>query len=206
MPKGIAEAKICQFCGKSFAPDWCNQAKQIFCSRTCKRSVQSAPRKCVGCGAEFTSRKDNTKQIWCSRPCAAKHQTNRKGGSPFWKLEGLEARKQLARERFSGANNPKWKGGRYLANVGHVMIKTENGYRLEHRHVVEKCIGRRLLKTEVVHHVDMNGQNNELSNLIVLTRPVHVAVHTEYARRFAAATPLPELEALAESMRIRYGK
>ncbi len=35
----------------------------------------------------------------------------------------------------------------------------------EHREVMEKALGRKLLCTEVIHHKDGNKLNNELSNL-----------------------------------------
>lgn len=42
------------------------------------------------------------------------------------------------------------------------------GWILEHRLVAERMIGRRLLRTEVVHHKDHDTQNNSESNLEVL--------------------------------------
>lgn len=38
-----------------------------------------------------------------------------------------------------------------------------------HRKVVERFIGRKLLKTEQVHHIDGNKQNNDISNLCLLS-------------------------------------
>ena len=38
-------------------------------------------------------------------------------------------------------------------------------YALEHRVVMEQHIGRYLLPTEVVHHIDGNPRNNTISNL-----------------------------------------
>lgn len=64
-----------------------------------------------------------------------------------------------------------------------------NGYieytRGEHKgrsvHVVtmEKHIGRRLFGFEVVHHIDGNRQNNDLSNLELMTRSAHTKLHRE---------------------------
>lgn len=54
-----------------------------------------------------------------------------------------------------------WKGGRIL----------------EHRLVMEQHLGRRLLKTEEVHHKDGNRQNNLIENLEVLTKEKHASIH-----------------------------
>ena len=34
-----------------------------------------------------------------------------------------------------------------------------------HRHAMQKKLGRPLLPTEVVHHIDFDRENNDLSNL-----------------------------------------
>lgn len=46
-------------------------------------------------------------------------------------------------------------------------------------HVVtmEANIGRRLFANEVVHHIDGNRSNNDLSNLMLMTRSEHASLH-----------------------------
>lgn len=43
--------------------------------------------------------------------------------------------------------------------------------------MVEKHIGRKLLKTEAVHHIDENKLNNEIINLMLFKS---TAEHTKY--------------------------
>ena len=53
---------------------------------------------------------------------------------------------------------------------------TVNGQRvyiLEHRLVIEALLGRKLKRTEIVHHKDGNKLNNSPSNLEVMTRYKH---------------------------------
>jgi len=49
--------------------------------------------------------------------------------------------------------------------------------RLAHVVLMEKKIGRRLRKHEVVHHVDENRSNNKIGNLRLMTRSAHTALH-----------------------------
>jgi hypothetical protein len=46
-----------------------------------------------------------------------------------------------------------------------------------HRYVIEKHLGRKLLATEHVHHIDMDKTNNKLSNLWVCDHTDHLAAH-----------------------------
>ena len=46
-----------------------------------------------------------------------------------------------------------------------------------HRSVVEQHIGRKLARDEVVHHIDGNKLNNDISNLMVMTKSAHMRLH-----------------------------
>lgn len=71
----------------------------------------------------------------------------------------------------SGDRHTNWKGGRKLVK-GYVYIyspdhpcRTKSNYVSEHRLVMEKKLGRHLLRTEVVHHRDGDPKNNHPDNL-----------------------------------------
>ena len=51
--------------------------------------------------------------------------------------------------------------------TGYRYIKTELKWEYEHRFLIEKYLGRRLKSEEIVHHIDGNKLNNELSNLYI---------------------------------------
>jgi hypothetical protein len=71
-----------------------------------------------------------------------------------------------------GAANPNWCGGRTVDPRGYVLIKMPEhpaadvrGYVYEHRLVMERELGRRLLPGEQVRRRDGDNSNNEPSNL-----------------------------------------
>lgn len=84
-------------------------------------------------------------------------------------LYGIEA-------RHTGPRSPKhhgsWNGGRIVDKSGYILVKMDDhpdanhqGYVREHRYVMEQMIGRPLLPTEVVDHIDGDKGNNSPSNL-----------------------------------------
>lgn len=56
----------------------------------------------------------------------------------------------------------------------------------EHRWLMEQVLGRKLLPTEHVHHIDKNPLNNELDNLVVMDGSEHIRMH-----RMEHRTPRP---------------
>ena len=47
----------------------------------------------------------------------------------------------------------------------------------KHRLVMEQHIGRYLNDDELVHHIDENPKNNDISNLKIVTRASHMEIH-----------------------------
>lgn len=47
----------------------------------------------------------------------------------------------------------------------------------EHRLIIEKLLGRKLLRTEIVHHIDGNIRNNNINNLVVMSLAEHSKLH-----------------------------
>lgn len=71
-----------------------------------------------------------------------------------------------------GKNHPLWNGGRVLDKGGYWLVSlpghpdaNKSGYVREHRLVMEKMIGRRLTKKEVVHHINDDQGDNRPDNL-----------------------------------------
>lgn len=54
---------------------------------------------------------------------------------------------------------------------------TKNGYVLLHRVVMENHLGRLLNADEIVHHIDKNKKNNNITNLQLMTQKEHNHYH-----------------------------
>ena len=62
------------------------------------------------------------------------------------------------------------------------ILSDKNGIVKEHRFIASRKLGRKLLPTEVVHHIDGNKFNNLESNLMVFrTNADHSAFHSGYS-------------------------
>jgi len=48
---------------------------------------------------------------------------------------------------------------------------------LEHRKIMEEKIGRKLVKSEIVHHIDNNPLNNIITNLKIVSKDEHIKLH-----------------------------
>ncbi len=85
----------------------------------------------------------------------------------------------IPRRKPEGPNHGSWKGGR-VNKMGYTSIwmpkhhrADHNGYVKEHILVMENEFGRKLKKSEHVHHIDFDRKNNSPKNLWVCTNKTH---------------------------------
>jgi hypothetical protein len=84
-----------------------------------------------------------------------------------------------------GDKNSQWKGGRAKNGLGYIRIYSpthpyadNQNYVLEHRLVMETHLGRTLLPTEVVHHINGICGDNRIENLMLFSSSgEHVGYH-----------------------------
>lgn len=103
----------------------------------------------------------------------------------------MECKKQYLSRKYSGENNPNYRGENYdrikrISNYGYVLVyKPESrmarcdGYVLEHRLVMGEHLGRDLLPDEHVHHKDGDRTNNDINNLEITTLAEHSKHHSK---------------------------
>lgn len=150
--------------------------------KTDKRILDAGERFCLRCGNKLlritykTGIKEGVKKFierkYCTLYCARHSDQIRK----------------ILNNNKTGENNPNWRGGKIIHN-GYIYVyspnhpnKDRHGYVGVHRLVVEKHIGRFLKKKEIVHHIDGNKKNNNISNLM-LCKDIsqHMKLHKNHA-------------------------
>ena len=66
----------------------------------------------------------------------------------------------------------------YTCQQGYLIdCHVRSNRKLVHRMIMEKHLNRPLSSDEVVHHIDGNKQNNDISNLKLMTRAEHMNHH-----------------------------
>ena len=93
---------------------------------------------------------------------------------PRGKYQKSEKHKKKISETYK--KNPsihwRWNGGRIRDNCGYILMyspnhpnKNKRNCVQKHRLIMERHLGRYLKKSEVVHHIDGNRENNNINNL-----------------------------------------
>lgn len=147
---------VCEYCKKPFLGR--SDTPRRFCSRDCTRhgKFSRVTLICAICEKPFLvtfARKTVAK--FCSRKCQGKHLSSK-----------------------TGELNATWKGGTIIRKNGYRCVRVDGEYIYEHRHVVESLLGRKLSKSEVVHHLDGDRLNNAIDNLEVMSKREHDRLET----------------------------
>jgi hypothetical protein len=148
MEERKGRAITCHVCGKkTWKPDaWIRKSNATYCSRECNGVVR---------GRELSKHAHKGRAAWTAESTAS-YLT-----------------------KMTGEKNPAWKGGvTYFRKHGNykpikyvrcpvefLPMARKDGYVMEHRLIVARAMGRCLLRTEVVHHVNHDPQDIRLENL-----------------------------------------
>jgi len=101
-----------------------------------------------------------------------------------WGKHLSEKTKQKLSEARKGEKHYNWKGGRKIDSGGYVLIwKPEhfnaykNGYIFEHHLVYEEYWREKVPKGYLLHHMDRDRANNDITNIPLLTFNFHGKIH-----------------------------
>jgi len=118
-----------------------------------------------------------------------KNHWNWKGGLPKCpdcgkKISYISVRCIKCHKNFAISEKaPNWKGGRRQARGYIFVYKPEHpfcdyhGYVAEHRFVMERILGRYLLSTEIIHHINGIKNDNRIENLKLFSISEHISFH-----------------------------
>lgn len=136
-------------------------------------------KNCEICGKEFSkypSYFKNRSGRFCSKKCDLKNN------SVVWKQKN-------PRGDTRGENNPmygktpwNYRAGGSRRKDGYMRVTIGKRRILLHRHIMEGHLGRKLTRSEIVHHIDGNNKNNDIENLKVMTQNEHIALHRPMMR------------------------
>ncbi len=170
MRRIICKPRVCLYCKKIFKqphyknkflnPDVFNKRK--FCCLKCYHSyrkiypykIKFSNKICPYCKKEFNrygkeKANDFKKRKFCSRSCYLKFNT----GDHHW----------------------LWNGGIRKVNI-HYLQDTKT-LQFIHRKIMEDYLGRKLLKEEIVHHINGKPYDNNIKNLKIMSRAEHARLH-----------------------------
>ncbi len=99
-----------------------------------------------------------------------------------WKEVALKRGKRYSE---SLADGEKWLDheGYWVVRIGrntnysNVHLAKWHGYIREHQKIIQDLLGRKLLKGEIVHHIDGDKTNNDIKNLDICTQTEHNKCH-----------------------------
>lgn len=164
----------CRYCGIPFYP---KGTDTYFCSISCgllnrPKMLPKDFKDCPVCRKTFRIkiRKDGRQRVTCSYKCRAVYQTKDHGyvdclecGKPF-KVFSKRQKNKRKYCSFECANTP---GDGFMSDAGYRYITINKKPILEHRHVMEKHLGRKLkpFPQETVHHKNGIRHDNRIENL-----------------------------------------
>ena len=101
--------------------------------------------------------------------------------------ESHKEKLKQSHHKLKGKDHPTWKGGRCKGSYGYILVYSPYhpfscyGYVREHRLVMEAHLGRHLLPTEIVHHINGINDDNRIENLMLfIDHSTHVKYHYKF--------------------------
>jgi hypothetical protein len=135
------------------------------------RKIEIYKYQCNWCGKEFIKdKKSKSGYLFCSREC--------QGEAISKNTSDLDAPRMKYKSRSKSVKQYKRS---YIGTINNKVV-----YRADHRLAMEEHLGRKLRTDEHVHHIDGNGFNNDLSNLMIIKAGKHASItNSGWAKNFS---------------------
>lgn len=190
-------SKKCECCGEIYEiPHW-REHKSKYCSKKCSTEASKAPKNvvCAICGKPFhlkqsyidkyeaklgfcCSKKCQTEQMRIRMTGEGNHQYGLKGklnasfkeGKLLQKNNNLTEVMYYVGEWYKKSNeHGRVKYHRYLVELNHNLFNSDFFEKIENWYYLKDGY--------FVHHIDFNHNNNDISNLQVVTKSEHTRIH-----------------------------
>jgi len=186
---------LCKVCNEREVPPARLRQYRGLCSlcRTHKYAY-SLGKKCIDCGAAISNR--CTRCIPCTKrknivtrtckECGIDYETP--SSKHLYYCTNACAIKGRAKTMRQGGNySPAYKGTPTIEKTGYVTVYVNGRGRRARVHtlIAEQILGRRLLKGECVHHINLDKTDNRHSNLIICDQSYHLWLHNRMAYLWA---------------------
>ncbi len=132
-----------------------------------KEGKQKLPKKCTICSC-FLGKNHSCKKV-------KEKQSKAKLENPvkYWLGKERVIPQEVRQKMIDGINKTQKFGEEHHSWIGGSSI----WWHKEARKIMANKLDRELESTEIVHHIDGNWKNNDLSNLVITNRSEHATIH-----------------------------